>query len=126
MKIAFPTQDNKGLESPVYGHFGSARFFIVVNQNTLEFEVIENQDRVHIHGKCNPLSSFRENTISSVVVGGIGAGALNKLNNSGIITYRAVEGTISENLDLLKIGKLPKFDINHTCIGHSITGQCAH
>ena len=39
MKIAFPTQDNKGLESAVYSHFGSAPFFVVVDAENGELEV---------------------------------------------------------------------------------------
>ena len=27
MKIAFPTKENQGMDSPIYGHFGSAPFF---------------------------------------------------------------------------------------------------
>ena len=30
MKVAFPVQDDRGLDSGVYGHFGSARFFLIV------------------------------------------------------------------------------------------------
>lgn len=32
MKIAFPTGDDKGIESPVYGHFGSALFFLPLSR----------------------------------------------------------------------------------------------
>ena len=31
MKIAFPSQDDNGLESRVHGHFGSAHRFIIFN-----------------------------------------------------------------------------------------------
>ena len=33
MKIAFPTRDNKGMESPVFGHFGSAPHFLIVDSD---------------------------------------------------------------------------------------------
>ena len=31
MKICFPVAENKGLESPVYNHFGSAPMFLLVD-----------------------------------------------------------------------------------------------
>jgi len=60
------------------------------------------------------------------VVGGIGKGALGKLLAGGVKTYRAVEGTVQENLDLLNGGKLSEFLPGQTCKGHAIGGGCAH
>jgi len=126
MKIAFPTQENSGADSPVYGHFGSARFFVVVDTETGETDIQNNNDLNHIHGQCQPLAAIGGQMVDAVVVGGIGAGALHKLNSAGIAAYRAVEGTVSENLKLFANGKLPKFEMQHTCAGHSKNGACAH
>jgi hypothetical protein len=30
MKIAFPAERDEGMESPVYGHFGSAPCFLII------------------------------------------------------------------------------------------------
>jgi predicted Fe-Mo cluster-binding NifX family protein len=125
MKIAFPTQENINIESPVYNHFGSARFFIIVDSETGDSITLSNQDINHMHGNCQPLLALGNNKVDAVVVGGIGGGALRQLSNTGITTYRAVEGTVSENLELLKLGKLPKFTLNQTCSGHH-NGECAH
>ncbi len=126
MKIAFPSQENMGLDSPVYSHFGSARFFIIVDAATGEAETENNSDLDHIHGQCQPLAALGGKTVDAVVAGGIGGGALRKLDSAGVSIYRAVEGTIAENLKLFKIGKLPKFEMKHTCSGHQINGQCIH
>jgi predicted Fe-Mo cluster-binding NifX family protein len=56
MKIAFPTQENNSIESPVYSHFGSARFFIIVDAETGKQETVDNHDLNHAHGKCQPFS----------------------------------------------------------------------
>ena len=127
MKIAFPTQENKNIESPVYSHFGSARFFIIVDADTGEQETVDNHDLNHAHGKCQPLVALGGTSVDAVVVGGIGGGALKKLAEAGVKTYRAVEGTVSENLSLFKDGKLPQFTMDHTCKGHQHgIGGCAH
>ncbi len=127
MKIAFPTQDNRGLESPVYGHFGSAPFFIVVDDATGTFEAVSNVDMDHIHGQCQPLKAIGRARVDAVVVGGIGAGALNGLLSAGIKSFRAVEGTVAENLDLVRKGALPQVTLSQACAGHSAAGgSCAH
>ncbi len=126
MKIAFPTQESLGIESPVYNHFGSARYFVIVNSETGEQETVDNQDLNHEHGKCQPMLALGRKTVDAVVVGGIGRGALQKLHDKGVKTYRAVEGTVAENLKLITAGKLPEFNMDQTCSGHGKIGECIH
>lgn len=126
MKIAFPTQEEKGLESLVYGHFGSARRFILVDRDKGSFETIDNRDSEHEHGQCQPLQALGGGRVDAVVVGGIGAGALARLNAAGITVYRAVEGSVAENLKLIDAGFLPVFMLDQTCAGHGAGGGCVH
>ena len=126
MKIAFPIQDDRGLESQVYSHFGSARLFIMIDTNNSLVETIVNQDMGHEHGKCKPLDALGGHLVDAVVVGGIGGGALRTLNSSGVKVYRAVEGSIQENLELTRRGVLPEFTLDQTCAGHGTEGECVH
>jgi len=128
MKIAFPTQEAQGLESPVYGHFGSAEYFILIETDNNKIETIENQDKLHTHGNCQPARALGNEKVDAVVVGGIGGGALGKLQAMGITAYRAVEGTVEENLQLIKKGRLPVFTMDQTCAGHhhGSKGDCSH
>lgn len=126
MKIAFPTAEDRGMESSVFGHFGSAPVFIIVDSETGDFGATPNPDVDHDHGQCQPLNALNGQPVDAVVVGGIGGGALRKLNTSGIKTFRAVEGTVSDNLMLIKDGKLPEFSPFQTCGGHDAKGNCGH
>lgn len=126
MKVAFPTNNENGLESEVYNHFGSAHSFVIVDTDTQEYEIQENSDRDHLHGHCQPLKALGDIKIDAIVVGGIGKGALNKLISSGVKTFRAVEGTVQANIDLFNGGKLSEFLPGQTCKGHSLDGGCAH
>ena len=126
MKIAFPVQEDHGIDSQVYNHFGSAGTFIVINSETGEKKFVNNADLNHIHGHCQPLTALNGSVVDAVVVGGIGRGALQKLKKAGIKGFRAVEGTVEENLKLFKEGKLPEFSMNHVCAGHGKDGECAH
>ena len=126
MKIAFPTKDNLGIDSQVYNHFGSADLFIIVETENGRFESVVNYDRDHLHGQCQPLAALGGNSVDAVVVGGIGGGALRKLQTSGTKVYRAVEGSVNENLELIQTGRLPEFTLDQTCAGHDISGGCVH
>jgi predicted Fe-Mo cluster-binding NifX family protein len=80
---------------------------------------------IHAHGACNPIAAIGGRGVNAVVVGGIGAGALNRLNAEGIEVYAAMAETIAQNVDLLKEGKLPVLTLRHSCTGHQ-EGDCGH
>lgn len=117
MKIAFPVTENKGIDSDVHGHFGSAPFFVFMDLDTDSVETFENPDQGHEHSSCNPLAALGGRRVDGVVVGGIGGGALKKLNNDGVTVYRAIEGCVGENARLIKSGNMPVFEPSQVC-GH--------
>jgi predicted Fe-Mo cluster-binding NifX family protein len=125
MNVCFPTQKLQGLDSIVYGHFGSAPGFVIVDTGEMRVEEINNNDLHHAHGMCQPLKALGGFKVDAVVVGGIGMGALMKLQAQGIKVYRGARGTVQQNIDLIRQGKLPQFSDKHTCAGHS-GGGCAH
>jgi predicted Fe-Mo cluster-binding NifX family protein len=87
---------------------------------------VENTDSHHEKGQCRPTQALGGETVDAVVVGGIGGGALQKLQAEGIKVFRAVAGDVAENLELVKSGKLPEFVMDMTCAGHRIGGGCHH
>lgn len=124
MKVCFPVQQDNGLESAVFGHFGSAPYFLVVDTDTTAIMVIVNRDQQHVRGACNPLKALNQQTIDTVIVGGIGGGALSRLTKAGIRVFRAQSGTVQENLALHRDGALPLFELQGVCGGHG--GDCSH
>ena len=126
MTVCFPVQTNDGFESEGYGHFGSAPMFIVVDVEKNQMSPINNRDMHHMHGACNPIKALDGRNIDAIVVGGIGGGALMKLNQAGMSVYKAMGLTVKDNLDLLNSGKLPMFHPGHVCAGHSDSSGCSH
>ena len=122
MKICIPVEENKGLESPVYGHFGSAPVFIVYNSENGELKAINNGDLNHEHGKCQPLKAIAGEEVDAVLTGGIGAGAISRLNSSGIRVFRALEGTAKQNIDSFVKNELMEFTAANSCSHHN----CSH
>ncbi|RPH51062.1 MAG: diguanylate cyclase [Desulfobacteraceae bacterium] len=130
MKIAFPIQEDQGVDSRIFNHFGSASLFIIVDTENGKIESSVNPDIDHQHGQCQPLKALGGNKVDAVAVCGIGKGALVKLQNSGVKVFRAAEGSVNENLDLIRSGLLNEFEPEHTCAGHGtghgIMGECVH
>jgi len=124
MKICFAVLKDEGIESTVYGHFGSAPAFVVVNTEGDDVSTIINGNVNHVHGACNPIQAIGGARIDAVVVGGIGAGALMKLNTEGITVFKAVQDTIKDNLSLFRENKLTELTIDRTCAGHR--AGCGH
>lgn len=126
MKICFPVQNDNGMESVVYGHFGSAPLFVVFDTDTNSVASISNRDQHHAHGACSPMKALDNQKVDAIIVGGIGAGALTRLNQMGITVHRAQGGTIRENISLFQSQSLPVLQVQGCCGGHGKDGGCAH
>ena len=124
MKVGFAVQGNEGIESKVYDHFGSAPAFIIVDTEGKDVLTVNNKDLHHVHGACNPIMALDGKSVDAMVVGGIGAGALAKLNALGIKVYGAGAPTVKENLALLSENKLQELSVYNSCRSHQ--GGCGH
>jgi predicted Fe-Mo cluster-binding NifX family protein len=124
MKVCFPVQKDEGVESQVYDHFGSAPVFIVVETEAKDVQRVDNSDQHHVHGACNPVMALGGQKVDALIVGGIGGGALMKLNAMGVKVYEAGSRTVKENLEMLKGNKLQELTMDHSCRAHE--GGCGH
>jgi predicted Fe-Mo cluster-binding NifX family protein len=124
MKVCFPVQKDEGVESQVYGHFGSAPVFIVVETEEEDVQRVNNRDLHHVHGACNPVMALGGQKVDALVVGGIGGAALMKLNAMGVKVYEVASRIVKENLEMLKENKLQELSMDHSCRAHE--GGCGH
>lgn len=122
MKVCIPVKENKGLESVPFNHFGSAPFFLIYDLEKKDIKLVENGDLNHAHGMCQPFKAIAGEAIDVILVGGIGAGALRKLNEKGVKAYRAVDETLLKNVELLQNNQLTEFSVNNSCNHHN----CSH
>jgi predicted Fe-Mo cluster-binding NifX family protein len=126
MKICFPVSKVDGMESEVYGHFGSAPAFLVIETDSNTVTTINNKDQHHEHGACNPLKALNNQKVDAIVVGGIGGGALSRLNQLGIKVFQSQASTIKEKIAVFNKQGLPEFAATHCCPGHGHIGGCGH
>ncbi len=118
MKICIPIETNKGKGSKVYGHFGSAPFFLIYDDKNNLYEVINNINNHHPHGMCHPMDLLKDKNISIIISGAIGFRALNMLNNAGIRVYKTSGITVEQVLEKIKNNQLEEITIDNACAQH--------
>ena len=118
MKLCIPTETNEGKSAVVYGHFGSAPYFTIVDTEKDSVEIIDNANQHHAHGMCQPMNALMGKKIDAVVTGGMGARAVQKLNEGGIKTYRAIPGTVADIVSQFTKGGLEEITVQNACAQH--------
>jgi predicted Fe-Mo cluster-binding NifX family protein len=118
MNICIPITEDKGLQSPLSPHFGSAPMFMIVDTVSGSCRAILNHNSHHGHGMCQPLASLAGEKLDGMVVGGIGMGALDKLEGRGIQAFLAEHPTVAETIEAFKAGRLRRVTPKTACAGH--------
>jgi predicted Fe-Mo cluster-binding NifX family protein len=117
MQLCVPVLEDQGLDSRVSAHFGSAPAFMLVDTDSGATRAIVNRNAHHEHGMCQPLAALAGESIDGIVVGGIGMGALMKLQAAGIAVYRAAHPTVGDAVTAFKEGLLQPVGAQDAC-GH--------
>jgi predicted Fe-Mo cluster-binding NifX family protein len=127
VKIAIPVEDARGLESQVYGHFGSAPCFLVYDSDSGAASVVDNRQTAHEHGHCNPIAALAGHRVEALVTGGIGGRALELLRTAGIRVYQAAHaGTAAQSLKSFQENDLQEITSSACCSHGHGHGEGGH
>lgn len=118
MRICIPTATSDGRKAEVYGHFGSAPFFTIYDVDKHTIEIIDNSNQHHVHGACQPMDALTDKKIDAVVCGGMGARAVQKLNEGGIKAYKAVGGIVEDVVKQYEQGGFEEITVQNACGQH--------
>lgn len=113
-KVAIPITENNKIDD----HFGHCEFYGVYTISK-ENKIIDVQTLKSEQGcgcKSNIANVLSESGVSIMLAGGIGAGAINVLNNSGIQVIRGCSGDATEIVDQFVAGKIA--DSGNSCEQH--------
>jgi ArsR family transcriptional regulator len=120
MNICIPIDKDEGLNSEVFGHFGSAPYFAIYNTQNRTLELVNNGDLNHAHGQCNPIGALAGKSVDILVTGGIGARAIERLRSMGIrVCLISTEGTVQDVIRSHEANALREIQPGQGCHHHS-------
>jgi len=118
VKICIPAENDLGMDSRAYDHFGSAPFFIIADTGTGTCEVVSNQHDHQEHGQCAPMSQLGAHELDGVVCRGMGRNALARFASAGVRVYTTNSQTVGEIIEEARTGRLQPLDADQACPGH--------
>ena len=107
MKIAV-TSTGKNLADPIDPRFGRAKFFVIVDTETNEFDAHDNSQNLNAMQGAGIQAgrNVAELDAEVVVTGNVGPKAFATLNAASIKVHIGATGTVNEALEQFKAGQL--------------------
>jgi len=106
MKIAV-TSIGKTMDSQVDPRFGRAACFIIIDTETMDFSVIDNENVAASGGAgISSAKAVVDAGAQAVLTGNCGPNAERTLSTAGIKLYTGLTGTVTQAVELFKSGKL--------------------
>jgi predicted Fe-Mo cluster-binding NifX family protein len=118
MRVCIPTETNDGFNAKVFGHFGSAPFFTIYDTEKETCETVDNTNAHHSHGMCHPISVLGTSSIDVVVCQGMGARAVQRLNEANIKAFMANGEKVSDVIKKYKADELVEITVQNSCAQH--------
>ncbi len=111
MRVAV-TSLGQDLGSKIDARFGRAKWFIVIDTETNQNQVISNEQNLQASqgAGIQTAENISRNNVEAVITGNCGPKAFRALNAAGIRVYTAVEGTVAEVLEKFNSGELKQAD----------------
>jgi len=116
VKVCISSTGNS-LDSKMDPRFGRASYFAILDTETSNFEIIENE--ASISGGGAGITSGQlmvDKGVKALVTGNVGPNAMDVLKAAGIDIYKGCSASLKDNLDKLKKDELEK--INSTVPSH--------
>lgn len=114
MKIAIPTDGEKGIEDEVTHHFGRALNFIIYDTENESVKVLPNTSE-HMGGEGLPPELLKNEGVEILLCSDLGVKALEMFSGFGIEVYCGARGLIKNVIEDYKSGKLKKADSDSVC-----------
>ena len=122
MKIAIPVKADGQIDNH-FGHCDSYKVFAISAESQIS-EIDEIKSAQGCGCKSNIARVLADSGVSVLLAGGIGNGAINVLNNTGIKVIRGCEGSAAEIVNQYISGRI--IDSGEVCHHHDADHVCSH
>ncbi len=117
MRIAIPTDSEKGIDDTVCQHFGRCRTFTFIDEEGTVLEIIENKSE-HFGGIGKPPTLLKEHKADILLCRGLGPRAVQMFEGFGIKVYVCQAETVKDMLQLWKEDKATPASAENACKEH--------
>ena len=122
MKICI-SSSSASLDANVDSRFGRCPYFVIVDSETMEFNVVSNESTNAAHGAGIQAAQTVANMgVEAIITGNVGPNAFNVLAASGIKIITGASGSIKDAVEKYKNGQLKEVK-NPTVGGHFGMGR---
>jgi predicted Fe-Mo cluster-binding NifX family protein len=120
--IVTATKDD--LNGPVDPRFGRCQYFIEVDTETLDYTVLENDQRDAMGGAGVQAAQTVANAkVDAVITGSVGPNAFQTLNVAGIKIFTGASGSVKDAVKALKEGSLQETNNSTVKSHHGMGGK---
>lgn len=107
MKVAV-SSEGPGLYSQVDVRFGRAKYFLIVDTETMEVKAVENTQQLDLPqgAGIQAAQNVLKEGVDVLLTGNCGPKAFKVLNSGGVKIYVGVKGTVKDAIDDFKSKKL--------------------
>jgi len=106
MKIGI-TSTGENLDADVDQRFGRCKYFLIVDADSMEFEVLSNENAMASGGAwIQTTQTIANKVVEAVLTGNVGPNAFQTLSAAGIKVFTGASGTIKESVEKYKKGEL--------------------
>jgi predicted Fe-Mo cluster-binding NifX family protein len=117
VKLCIPTEDDAGLTGRISAHFGSARWFTLVDSETRSTHSVPNREHGHRPGTCDAAESISGLGVEVVVCSGFGRRAFQSMRRTGIPVYLTQSSRVGEAVEEYNMGLLVPLLEEEACSG---------
>ncbi|MBP2071475.1 NifB/NifX family molybdenum-iron cluster-binding protein [Thermoanaerobacterium butyriciformans] len=111
MKIAISSEGDN-LNSNVNSRFGRARYFIVVDTESMNYKAIGKTAASSAGGAGTKAAQLLlDEGVDSIISSNVGPNALEVFQAAGISVYKSINDTIEKNVEEFKKGTLEKIEL---------------
>lgn len=114
MKITFPTNDDKGLESQLADHFGRAPTFTIIDSETEELKIIDNSGE-HFGGRQSAPVLIVNHGTNVLICKALGRKAIARFEELKIDIYVTEKLTVKDALEAYRNQELQKASESEAC-----------
>lgn len=106
MKIAFPVNE-QSIDSGIHDSFGRAPYYLLYNTTLNEIDYLDHRAVVAQGGAgIRAAQVLADNGVKVIITPQCGENAEKILRNAEVLVYKAIVGTIRENLDAFRTDQL--------------------